>query len=142
MNSFAQVENIPTIKIEFNEDAHSNEWQIYLSNLDYKIEYKFVDCDPSIGYDQEMVIFRFTNRTKETLVFNWHILSDYDKVCKTCDYPEEYGYGVKLEPYEEREGSCSIYEDYSLKIYSKFIDENYTKGEQLTGFKLGNLTLN
>lgn len=141
--SYAQTTTeIETTKIEFVEDVeHSNEWEVYLSELDYKIEYRFIDCDPPMGYDQEMVIFRFTNRTNQKIVFNWHILSDYNGVCKTCNYPDEYGYGVTLEAHEEKEGSCSLYEEYNLKVFSKFIDVNYTKGEQLSGFQLGNMTL-
>ena len=134
------VTDIQTQKIEFGDDR-SQEWQVYLSNLDYKIEYRFISCDPSIGYDQEFVIFRFTNRTREELIFNWHILSDYNEVCKTCDYPEEYSYGVTVKALQEEEGTCSLYEEPNLKVFSRFIDANYTKGEQLTGFQLGSLTL-
>ena len=137
--SFSQNEIItPTIDCK---SVHPTDWEIYTSNLDFKIEYKFVDCDPPMGYDQEMVLLKVTNRTREDLAFNWHAILFYSEDCKTCDFEDEYSFGVNVPPLQSVEGSCSLYEGYELKIYSAFIDVNYTKGEKLVSFELGNLTV-
>lgn len=141
LTSFAQSElSIPTSNIDL-KNGHGNDWEIYVATLDYKIEYKFVNCDPSIGYDKEMVLLRFTNRSREQMTFDWHMKLYYDGACKTCDYFDEYHYVVKVMPESEKEGSCDIYSDYQLKIFSKFNDEKYTLGDVLTGFHLDQLTL-
>ena len=117
------------------------DWELYVYNEDFKIEYKFVDCDPSMGYDQEMVLLKVTNRTREILSFDWHAILYYSDKCKTCDFEDEYTFSVNVPPLQAMEGSCDIYTGYELKIFSAFIDANYTKGEKLISFELRNLTV-
>ncbi len=116
------------------------EWTEHFSNDDFSIEYKFVACDPEMGYDQESVLFKFTNKTSSHLAVHWHMILHYDSECKTCDYEDEYTFSVDLEPNTEKTSDCSIYaENSQLKLFSRFIDENYTKGEVLTGFQFNGL---
>ena len=118
-----------------------SDWQLYFDNQEIKIEYKFVDCDPVSGMDNESVLLRFTNNSSNKLLVSWHLHLSYDGTCRTCDYPEEYGYEMSIEPNEVIEGDCDDEEGYKVKIFSKFIDENYSKGAQLTAFQLANLEI-
>ena len=116
------------------------EWTEHFSNNDFSIEYKFVACDPEMGYDQESILIKFTNKTSNHLSINWHMILHYDSECRTCDYPEESTRNIHLGPNAEKTSDCSVYADNSqLKLFSRFIDENYTKGEVLTGFSFQKL---
>ena len=120
---------------------HPVAWQTYLENELVKIEYKFADCDPSKGLDNESVILRITNLSQSKVEITWlHELS-YDGECKTCDYEEEYSYNFVLGPGESLEGECEYTTDKRLRIFSKFIDAAYTKGQRLSSFRLGDLTI-
>lgn len=133
-----QVYSLESINIK---SGTPSEWVSYMDHLDFKIEYKFSDCDPPSGLDNESVLFRFTNKTHQSIALSWHLLLSYDEVCRTCDYPHEYGYELNLGPDEVLEGDCSTEGNYRLKVFSKFIDPIYTKGAQLTDFKLSNFTV-
>ena len=117
------------------------DWLTYYDNEEFVIEYKFVECDPSIGYDNESILLKFNNKTSQTITISWNKNLYYDGVCKTCDYPDEYHYELQLQPMVEVEGNCDIYSDSKLKIFSKFVDQNYTKGLKLTAFELSKLNL-
>ena len=117
------------------------DWITYCDNEEMVIDYKFVQCDPSIGYDNESILLKFKNKTTQTIQISWNKNLYYDGVCKTCDYPDEYYYEIQLQPFEEVEGNCSISSNNRLKIFSKFVDLNYTKGLKLTAFELVKLNL-
>lgn len=116
------------------------EWSTYIDLQDLKIEYKFVNCNPSIGYDSEMLLLRFQNKSSQNLSVSWHSKQYYDGTCKTCSSPEEYGFSIDLEAQETEEGTCELDAAIELKIFSKFTDINY-HGEptSLTSFQLGEL---
>lgn len=122
-------------------DAHSQNWETYISNLDFKIEYQFVNCDPTMGFDNESVILRISNLTNEKITVSWVSNNYYDKVCNTCNYPNEYFNQLSLTPNQVLVGDCSLYGDKKLKIFSKFNDVNYTKGVKLTSFKLADFNV-
>lgn len=131
-----QTDNIDT------KTNHPNTWQSYLENETIRIEYKFADCDPSKGLDNESVLLRITNLSQNKVEISWlHELS-YDGVCRTCEYEEEYTYSFALGAGEILEGECEYTSDKRLRIFSKFIDAAYSKGEHLSSFRLGDLTLN
>lgn len=139
--SFSQ-ESITTASIEVGKNGSVSTWQEYLSNEEVTIEYKFVTCDPEMGYDKEQVILKVTNHTANKLVLDWHMILYYNSECKTCDYPEEYAYKVVVQPNSTKEGDCSVYnEDYQLTIFSKFVDTKYKTNDMLTSFQLDNLIL-
>ncbi|OFZ65537.1 MAG: hypothetical protein A3D92_25185 [Bacteroidetes bacterium RIFCSPHIGHO2_02_FULL_44_7] len=117
------------------------DWVSYLDYPDFKIEFKFSACDPPSGLDNESVLFRFTNKTNESMSLHWHLLLSYDEVCRTCAYPEEYGYELSLDPNQVLEGDCASEGNYRLKVFSKFIDAFHAKGAQLTDFKLADFTV-
>ena len=120
---------------------HPTSWEVYVSNSDFKIEYKFVNCDPSRGMDFEGVIFKITNLTQTKIAFSWHKLLYYAGNCRTCNYPEEYSFTISIPANSSVEGDCEPDSGYDLKLFSKFIDQAYSQGDKLTGFQLGNLTV-
>ena len=127
------------INVSEQQLANTVGWVSYVDNPDFKIEFQFIDCDPVIGYDSESVVLRVTNKTLTPQTISWHAHLHYDGVCKTCDYPEEYYHELHMKPKQEVAGECDIYSENSLKIFSKFIDKNYKKGEKLTAFQLARL---
>lgn len=134
--SFAQEVATPLIDAK---TEHPQEWTSYVSQEDFSIDYKFSDCDPSMGYDNESVLLRITNHSSEKVSLLWYMDLYFDNDCKTCDYPDEYLYKIIIEPNQTVSGHCEIDSDYRLKIFSKFIDANRKGGASLTGFQLRKL---
>lgn len=135
-----QTTNVFTPTITCKSADKSGEWVEYVSNSQVTIEYKFVNCDPEIGFDQEQVLLRMTNHTGDELKLDWHVLLEYNQICKTCDYPEEYGYHIFLKPNETKEGSCSVYsENLEFRMFSKFLDDRARDKDELSSFTLSDL---
>jgi len=134
-------QTIPTTPIEVNNPIVNNQWVVYVENSEFKIEYKFSNCDPIRGFDFEGVIFRITNLSANKLAFSWHKLLYYSGNCRTCDYPEEYSVTISVPANSSVEGDCNPDSGYDLKLFSKFIDQAYSQGDQLTSFQLGNFTV-
>ena len=122
------------------QTVYSDTWINLTRNPDFQIDFKLSKCDPEIGYDQELILLKVKNTGTEKATISWHAILYYNGVCKTCDYPEEYTFSVELNPNEEVEGICGIYENSSLQIFSKFLDDRYTGGSRLSDFQLKNLT--
>ncbi len=139
-NHCISQQQFETISINTKE-LHPTEWVTYLENNQIKIEYKFSECDPEMGYNTENVLLKCTNFSDNKISLDWHMILFYDKVCKTCDFPEEYKYTVDFAPNESLEGTCSIYSKYQLNIFSKFNDVNSSNKISLTSFSLSNLQL-
>ncbi len=123
-------------------DFSANSWTAYFNNEQISIDYKLEDCQQSIGYDQEKLLLRIQNTSETPITISWHSILEYNGECKTCDYPEEYGYSITLEPNETLEGDCSLEYRHELTYFVKFIDSRY-KGfpSELTNFKMNNLTI-
>jgi hypothetical protein len=138
-NSISQ-QQLPTDTINLI-DNHSTTWRTYFENDQVKIEYKFSECDPEMGYDFEQVILRFVNKSTKKMDIDWHIHLYYDKKCLTCNYPDEYARTIQLLPNETLEGNCDRETINELKLFSKFIDVNYSKGAILTSFQLASLNI-
>jgi hypothetical protein len=122
-------------------DNHSTTWRTYFENDQIRIEFISSNCEPSMGYDFEQVNFKFINKTSTKLDLNWHIHLYYDKKCLTCNYPDEYARTIQLLPNETLEGNCDRETINELKLFSKFIDVNYSKGAILTSFQLASLNI-
>lgn len=120
-------------------DNSIREWTPIAEESNVLINYKFVDCEAEIGYDQELILFQITNNSDQKIEIEWFMHLYYNGVCKTCDYPDEYIYVLTVEPNQTIEGECSMYSEYRLKAFSKFLDERYTGGTQLTSFELKNI---
>lgn len=126
----------------FDSDVKPQDWVLYYTDgQTIKIEYKFFECDYTSGYDQEHVFLRMTNLTGADMAANWHAQLDYAGQCATCDKVNEYTYGLNFSANQVIEGTCDRSTGHAVRIFSGFNDINYTKGKQLTGFKLDNLTV-
>lgn len=136
-----QTTEITTQKVD-TKINHQSEWTIYEENSELKIEYKFVDCDPAMGYDKEVVLIRVSNLSADKLQISWNSELEYDGSCNTCNYPEEYFTQFSISSNNIIEVDCDLHADTRFRFFSKFIDVNYTKGATMTAFKLANLTIN
>ncbi len=119
--------------------TNPNDWVSYIDNQEFKIEYRFIDCDPEVGFDHEAVILKLENKTSAILDFDWQIHIYRNNDCKTCAHPIEYARTIQLAPNEVIEGTCDRNTNKQLKVFSRFIDSNYSKGLPLTGFQLHSL---
>lgn len=135
--AFGQVET----ELKSFKEERPTEWVSYFSNETISIDYKFVSCNPTSGLDNEGVIFRYTNETNSKVILNWHLHLYYDGTCRTCDFGEEYNYELTLSPNESVEGNCTSEGNYTMKVFSRFIDPAYSKGAHLTAYKFDNLLI-
>jgi len=127
--------------ITFNAPSEkATDWTTYIDNELFQIEYVFANCDPNVGFDYEGVMLKITNKTSSKLQLSWHKILHYAGTCRTCDYPEEYSFSLSLAPNEVLEADCDPQTGYDLKFFSRFIDAQYSQGDQLTSFQLLNLT--
>ena len=118
------------------QTVYSDVWTNLVTNTGFKIDYKLSKCDPEIGFDQELILLKISNLSSEKATISWHSILYYNGICKTCDYPDEYTFSVVMNPDEVVEGICGIYENSSLQIFSKFLDDRYTGGSRLSDFRL------
>ena len=116
-------------------------WTSCFENNSIRLEYMFTDCDPAAGFDFEGVLIKVTNLTTVKLDVSWHKLLYYAGTCRTCDFPEEYRFEFCIGPDESIEGDCSAQSGYNFKLFSKFIDQQYSKGDKLTQFQLGDIII-
>ena len=139
--SFSQTEPLQTSNLVLKENV-STSFQTYFSNNSLSVEYAVQECDPRHGYDAEYVLLRFTNKTKKQIDLSWYMDKYYNEVCNSCKYPDEYYFELSLGANEVLEGTCDIECDFRLKIFSKFIDPQYTgRKARLTSFQLNQLQL-
>ncbi|MFT5861053.1 MAG: hypothetical protein ACI865_003172 [Flavobacteriaceae bacterium] len=141
LNGLAQQE-YSTVQIDISDISSDNptDWTTYIDNVTFKIEYKMVNCDPNKGFDFEAVFFKVTNKTLNELAVAWHKNLYYGGICRTCDYPEEYSFELSLGPNQIVQGDCDPQTGYQLKLFSRFNDTDYSRGDALTAFKLDNFT--
>ena len=130
--------NTTTVQIE---KIDNSEWISYFSNDQILIHFKYAECDPRFGFDNQSILLKVTNLSNQNYGVSWQMHKYYDGVCNSCDYPAEYLYKINLDASSIQEGDCTVESMYQLKIFSKFIDEKYTKGKQLTSFKLDDLKI-
>ena len=140
MTGLAQ-ETINTDLIQVDSTTNPVGWVTYIDDTKFSIEYRFVNCDPNMGFDYEGVILRVRNKTSQKLSFSWHKILHYAGACRTCNFPDEYHYDLSVEPNQTVEGDCDPQSGYDLKLFSKFNDATYSQGDQLTAFKLGDFSV-
>lgn len=133
-------ESVTTTAVPVSKNIDASSWQIYVETADFRIEYIKVDCDPSSGMDFQSILLRFTNLTSNQLELDWHLDLDFDGTCRTCGIGE-YDRSVTLSPNEIQEGDCDTKTNRTLDLFVKFIDAAYSKGAELTSFKLNDLTV-
>ena len=120
-----------------------SQWTFIKEQNDVKVFYKYAQCEPRIGFDQELVLLQFknTSSSKKKLI-KWDLEAYRDNECTTCNAGGEYHMELKMAPSQIIEGDCSLDCDYRLRIFSKF-NEGISEDDQklLTRFILSNLNV-
>lgn len=124
-----------------DEPIAMNGWQVYHETPEFRIEYNRVDCDPSVGVDFEAIHFRFINLTSNDITLNWHIDLYYNDDCKTCGGDSEYSRNLVIPANQTVETDCESGVNAGYRLFSKYNDPVYDRGDLLTSFQLSNLTM-
>ena len=131
-------ESFQTDPIKIREELKVSDWTEYYSNDQFDISYKFVSCEHNIGYNSEYVFLKIENKTSSEINLVWNMDLYYNGECLSCGY-EEYKYSIKINPNSIVEGQCEHGTEYTLKLYSKFVEEGVKNKKVLTAFQLSNL---
>ena len=121
--------------------SQSNDWELYYSDNEIKIEYNYMICDFSSTASQEIVVFRFTNLKDNKMLLNyktqiWHD----DKEIDTEQNSDEFRKTINLDNNEIITTNCeNQWKEYTL--FSAFVhNETSEKYVSLTKFELTNIT--
>ena len=121
--------------------SQSNNWELYYSNNEIKIEYNYMICDFSSTASQEIVIFRFTNLSENNIILNYETQIWYDgKEINTEQNLDEFRKTINLENNEIITVNCeNQWKGYF--IFSAFVhNETSERYVYLTKFELTNIT--
>tara|TARA_B000000475_G_C15811846_1_gene371934 strand:+ start:107 stop:550 length:444 start_codon:yes stop_codon:yes gene_type:complete len=121
--------------------SHSNNWELYYSDNDIKIEYNYMICEFSSTASQEIVIFRFTNLSENKITLNYETLIWHDDTeINTEQNLDEFRKTINLNNNEIITTNCEDkWKEYS--IFSAFVhNETNEKYISLTKFELINIT--
>jgi hypothetical protein len=121
-------------------DLNSFDWVTYAESQDVKVEIKRTDCRVNSGLDKQYFLVKITNKTQSSVSVNWEMELFYNGSCKTCGI-DEYLWQIDLGPNGIAEGDCQVGSLNKLRLFSKFIDANYSSNDELTGFQFKNLTI-
>ena len=121
--------------------SHSNNWELYYSDNDIKIEYNYMICEFSSTASQEIVIFRFTNLSENKITLNYETLIWHDGIeINTEQNSDEFRKSINLNNNEIITTNCeNKWKEYS--VFSAFVhNETKEKYISLTKFELINIT--
>ncbi|MDG1330908.1 MAG: hypothetical protein P8P74_01150 [Crocinitomicaceae bacterium] len=136
---FFAFSQIPTNFVT-TSDITSSGWEMYAENQEVKVELKRSDCYLNSGLDKQYFLIRITNKTQNNVSVSWEMDLFYNNDCKTCGIGE-YEWQIDLGPSGSAEGLCANGSDNEMRMFSKFIDANYSSNDELTGFQFSNLTV-
>jgi hypothetical protein len=127
--------------------SQSNDWELYYSDNQIKIEYTYQNCEYTEQFNSEYVVFKITNTTNQNITVEWQEQLWYDDICSNCEQDNiESRKIINLEAEERLEGECNI--NSNLKIFSKFLDKiedlpilGVKKIATLSRFELKNITI-
>ena len=122
----------------------SEEWTEYITIDGVKIEYKMTECGGEKMRMQNLLLFKFTNTTRQELTISWVTKEFRNDECWNCarlDNPE-YTQTLTLAPLEVIEGEGNKnYAEY-FYIFGNFIKLVPGMTEQtLTNFEFADLTI-
>ena len=121
-------------------NLNSFDWTTYAENSEVKVEVKRTDCYVNSGLNSQYFLIRLTNKTNSDVSVSWNMEMFYNNDCKTCGVGE-YLWQIDLGPNGTASGDCQIGSEHKLRMFSKFIDANYSSNDELTGFQFKNLTI-
>ena len=116
------------------------DWTTYAESPEVKVEVKRTDCYVNSGLNSQYFLIRLTNKTTDHVSVSWNMELFYNNDCKTCGVGE-YLWQIDLAPNASVSGDCQIGSEHKLRLFSKFIDANYSGTDELTGFHFRNLIL-
>lgn len=120
------------------------DWRLLQEEGVIQVFYKYAQCQPRIGYDQELVLLKFVNTSDAmTVEIEWDLEAYWGGNCITCQSPEEYHMKTTLLPMQILQGDCTVECDYKHKVFSKFTEPGISDSDQklLTKFELANFTV-
>ena len=122
--------------------AQSNIWETHFINDTIKIEYSFMTCEFSSTASQELVVFRFTNLTNNSIKLSYSKkLWNKENTVNTEHNHVENRKNIELDPNEIKESDCDI-KNKDHTIFSSFIhNETNIKYETLIKFELTNINI-
>ena len=123
--------------------ANPTEWEIYFENDTAKIEFTYQNCDFSSTAQQELIIFKFTNLSSQTISLNYKADIWHDNVCTNCEQEsKESRYTIQILGNEVITTNCNN-EGKGFSIFSAFItnDEQKKRYVSLTKFELKEITI-
>lgn len=134
--SYSQIQTDLVASASIN----SSGWVTYAESQEVKVELKKTDCYLNSGLDKQYFLVKITNKTQNDVSVKWNMELFYNGDCKTCGIGE-YEWQIDLGPQGIAEGSCANGSENKLRMFSKFIDANYSSNDELTEFQFSNLTV-
>ena len=121
--------------------SQSNNWELYYSDNEIRIEYNYMICDFSSTASKEMIIFRFTNLSEEEITLNYETEIWHDSVkINTEQNADEFRKTINLNSKQIITINCeNQWKEHA--IFSAFVhNETSEKYVSLTKFELTNIT--
>jgi hypothetical protein len=103
-------------------EAYSQEWGMYSTDGELKIEYKKVECvDIANGIYQEKVLFRYTNLTEREIEKDILVRGTYNNKGKVYQTQPDVSFKLSLPGGKRVEGTCDEKEK-ALCLFSRMLD--------------------
>jgi len=125
--------------------SQSNDWELYYSDNEIKIEYTYQNCEDIDGFNSEYVLFKITNTTNQNITVKWQEQLWIDDNCINCELNSpEFRKEIKIRANHTASGDCNT--SNNLRIFSKFTERledmpGVNKIVSLSKFELKNLTI-
>ncbi|MAR39902.1 MAG: hypothetical protein CMD22_04395 [Flavobacteriales bacterium] len=131
-----------TFLLSNNLFSQSNNWEEYLINDIYKIEYSYQTCEFSSTASQELVVFKISNLINNNINLNYSTkIWNNGKEVETELNPEEFRRSIKLQANEVFISDCET-NNKEYTIFSGFVhNTTQERYPTLTKFELINITI-
>jgi len=134
---------ILTTSTVFSQDIEfkkSDQWEFMYEIDGVNFYYKATEChDEANGFHREYVLLKLENTNDYAVVVEWDVEMYYFNECFNCGdkLNDEHHRVATIEANQTIEGTCTLGEEKTLKIFSRFLDFDNPKAT-LTNFKLIN----
>ena len=125
--------------------SQSNDWELYYSDNEIKIEYTYQNCEDIDGFNSEYVLFEITNTTNQNITVKWQEQLWIDDNCINCELNSpEFRKEIQIRANHTTSGDCKT--SNNLRIFSKFTERledmpGVNRIVALSKFELKNLTI-
>lgn len=115
----------------------NDSWQNYYENDLIKIEVRKQSCNfPSDGVHQEFLLFRYMNKSSNTITVDLHNDRYYNGNCTTCG-SNEYDYTFSIKPNSMITSECDLQAPGYKSVFVKQL--NFKSSSVLTSISLENI---